>query len=128
MVPFLPAPELFDILGELKRSRTGLGQKVDRAANALRETSEFIDELQSELQERTERVARLKTEHEKYSQLAQIEEKKARALVNELRGILSSGKGRERLVTLGLNLLAGAAVFTLGVIFGPLLKGVLGLK
>jgi len=127
-MPILPVPELYDVLKQMKGARTKLGDKVEAAANSLRVTSELVEELQVELQHRTERLEHLRGEYEKYSKLAEIEEDKAKAIIKQLSTTLSKGRSRERLIGFGLNILAGIGVFVLGVVLSPWLRRLLGLE
>ena len=55
-IPLLPRPELYDIIEDLKRSRTSIDEKIQRAYNSLQETSLLINELEESLKERTEKL------------------------------------------------------------------------
>lgn len=118
-LPFVPGPELYDLLRDLQRSRTAVGAKVERAVKSLTEASELVAELQAELTERVEKVGKLQAEYEKYEQLAKVEEGKARALIDQIEETVGRGRSRERWIALGINLAAGIIVFLLGVIAGP---------
>jgi len=65
--------------------------------------------------------------NERYSQLAEIKEGELEALLQQLRLGVGEGKGRERWVALGLNLLAGIIIIRFGVLAGPWLRKVLGI-
>jgi hypothetical protein len=118
-IPLLPGPELYDIFDELRKSKTSLDNKIEKAVISLKETSDLISELESDLKERTDKLQFLRTEIQRYSQLVDIEEGKAKALLNEVQTTLNKGKGRERLVALVINLIAGIMIFLLGVFAGP---------
>ena len=126
-LPFVPGPELYDLLTGLQRSRTAVGAKVDRAVKSLTEASELVAELQGELTERVEKVAKLQAEYEKYEQLAKVEEGKARALIAQIEETVGRGQSRERWIALGINLAAGIIVFLLGVLAGPRITAWLGI-
>lgn len=126
-VPFVPGPEIYDLLRDLQRSRAGLDGKVRRAMASLEEASALVTELQDELSDRVVKVGKLREEYEKYEQLAQIEERKAEALIKQLEATVGHGRSRERWVALGINLVAGLIVFILGVLLGPWLKQLLGI-
>jgi hypothetical protein len=126
-LPFVPGPELYDILTDLQRSRTAVGAKVERAVASLTEASELVAELQAELTARVEKVGKLRTEYEKYEQLAKVEETKARALINQIEETVGRGRSRERWIALGINLAGGIVVFFIGVVAGPRITSWLGM-
>lgn len=129
MLPFSTAfPEIFELLKDLTKQRTQLDQKIIRAHNALQETSSLLSELESGLKERAEKLDRIKSEYDQYSRLAQVEEEKAQALIQQIELTVSKGKSKERFINLVLNLLAGIVVFVLGVYFGPKLTTWMGIK
>lgn len=125
--PFTAGSELYDVLTDLQRSRTALGGKVKRAVASLTEASELVAELQVELKERVEKVNKLRAEYEKYEQLATVEEKNARALIDQIEETVGRGRSRERWIALGINLAAGIIVFLLGVVAGPRITEWLGI-
>lgn len=127
MIPLLPGPELYDLVKDLSKSRTDLDHKITRAQSSLSETSELIAELESGLNERVAKLQRLKNEHDKYSKLAEVEEEKAKAIMQQIELAVSRSKGKERIIALALNLLAGIIVFSLGVVLGPHLTTWLGI-
>lgn len=127
VVPILPMPEIYDLARDLQRSRGELNEKVNRAAEALREASQLVDNLQAELNERVASVQKLKLEYERYQQLATIEEQKAKALIEQLQAALGAGRTWERWIALAINLVAGLIVFVLGVWLSPWVKTVFGI-
>ena len=127
MLPILPGPEIYDLLKDLSKSRTSLDRKISRAQASLTETSELIGELEAGLNERVTTLNRLKDEYEKYSNLAKVEEDKAHAIVQQIELAIGRTKGKERIIALALNLLAGVIVFVLGVVLGPWLTKCLGI-
>jgi predicted ribosome quality control (RQC) complex YloA/Tae2 family protein len=121
-IPLLPGPELYDIFDELRKSRTSLDRKVEQAATSLRETSDLISELESDLKERSEKIKILRDEIERYSKIAEVEEDKAKIILQEVQNTLNKGKNNERWVALGINLIAGILIFMLGIFVGPMLS------
>ena len=115
-IPFLPLPELLDVVNALKRSRTDLDQQVTDAIESLHHSSELVSRLEDGLKERSIRLDKLREEHERYSRLAEIEEKKVEALVQQLEITLGKGRGRERLIALGLNFIVGLLFFVAGIL------------
>jgi predicted RNase H-like nuclease (RuvC/YqgF family) len=126
-IPFVPAPELYDLLTDLQKSRTELDGKVRRAVESLREASEVVAELETELSQQMGRTEHLREEYEKYSKLAQIEEEKAAALIRQLQQTVDKGKDSERWISFGINIVAGLIIFLVGVVLGPWLMRFLGL-
>ena len=126
-LPFVPAQGLYDLLTDLQKSRTALGEKVDRAAKSLLEASELVSELQAELADRVDKVGKLQAEYEKYDELAKVKEGEARALIAQIETTIGRGRSRERWIALGINLIAGMIVFLLGVLAGPWITNWLGI-
>jgi len=78
-LPFpVPAPELYDILIDLKKSSTDFDIQVNEAVDAIKKSSRLVKELEENLKERSARIEELRTEYEKYSELAEIEQEKAK--------------------------------------------------
>jgi hypothetical protein len=118
-LPGVPGPEIYRLVVDLKGSRTSIDQKIEEAARSLQEASRLINDLEGTLAERAEKLNKLRTEVEKYSQLAEIEESKAKAIVQQFEAALARGRGTERWVSLAINLVAGLIIFALGVLLGP---------
>ncbi len=104
MVPIIPAPELFALLKDISTSRTDLNDKISRAQLSLTETSKLIEELESGLKDRITKLNILKKEYEKYSQLAEVEERKAKVIIQQIELAIGRNKGKERIISLFLNL------------------------
>ena len=126
MVPFIPGPELYDLLNDLNKSRTSLDEKVTKAYESLKETSQLISELEDGLKERVSKVEKLKEEYDRYSELAEVEEQKAGALIKQLEISLGKGKTKDIVVSLLLNLFAGLIIFVLGIFASPHLAKLIG--
>jgi len=126
-MPILPGPELYDLIYDLKRSRNSIDEKIEKASQSLHETSELIEEIEQSLNERVEKLNSLREEVERYSQLAEVEEDKAQAIVKQLELTLNKGRNRERWVSLIINLIAGIIIFALGIFFGPTINKKLGI-
>jgi len=127
-IPLSPASELYDLIAELNKSRTDIDQKIQKAFESLQETSELLKELESSLKERTEKVNFLRHECDRYSKLAELEEDKAKVIIEQLELSLGKGRNRERWASLLISLIAGLIVFVLGIWFGPHLTKLLGLS
>ncbi|RLC37219.1 MAG: hypothetical protein DRH33_06000 [Candidatus Nealsonbacteria bacterium] len=124
-------PDLFklsyDIIKDLKRSRTSSDEKIEKAYISLQETSKLIGELEESLNERTEKLNFLRKEYKRYSKLAEVGEDKAKALIQQLE--LSLGKTRNRGYWMGLliSLIAGIIVFIFGILLSPIIRTWLGM-
>ncbi len=121
-LPLIPGPELYDIFVELKEGKKTINSKIDKAYNSLKETSELISDLESDLNERTEKVKELRDTYEEYSKLAEIEEDKIQPLLNQLEKTVGKGRNIERIVSFFINLVAGIIIFILGIWFSPKIK------
>lgn len=126
MLPFLPGPELVDLVKELSYNRSSLDQKVQKAYSSLQETSRLVSELEDSLQESADKINKLRSEYEHYSKLAEVEEEKANALIKQLEFSLDRRSRRERWISLAINLIAGLIIFVLGILSGPTIKIWLG--
>ncbi len=126
-IPMFPGPEMFDVLVAMRKSRSELADKVGRAAGALSEASQLVDELEETLKERSTQMEKIRLEYERLSNLAEIEEGKAAALIQQVQLTLNQGKAVERWVSLGLSLFAGVVVFIIGVVVGPWLTKAIGI-
>lgn len=122
MLPFTTAlPEIYDLINDISRQRPELDKKILRAHQSLKETSSLLSELESGLKERTATLEKIKADYDQYSKLAKVEENKAQALIQQIELTISKGRGKERLISLFLNLVAGIVIFVLGVLLGPAL-------
>ena len=126
-IPLIPAPELYDLIEDLKRSRTSIDEKIRKAYDSLQETSGLIGELEGSLKEKTEKLAFLRQEYGRYSKLAEVEEDKARALIQQLELSLGKGRKRERWISLVINLITGIIIFILGILLSPIIRTWLGI-
>lgn len=118
-IPFIPGPEIYDLFDDIKDSRKTINQKIDRAYASLKETSELVDELHSELEERTSKVKELKVKYEHFSKLAEVEEEKAKPLIDEIQKSLGKNKNKEVVIAFLINIIAGILIFLLGIWLGP---------
>ena len=129
MLPFSTAlPEIYGLVRDLTTQRTDLDKKILKAHDALQDTSTLLAELEQGLKDRAEKLEKIRAEYDQYSKLAALEEEKAKAIVQQIELTVAKGKGLERFISLGLNLLAGVVVFILGIYFGPQLTAWLGIQ
>lgn len=121
-VPILPGPELYDLLRAVKKSQGDVDAQVAEALESIKSTSELVARLESSLKERSEKLEALRKEHDRYSELAQIEAKKAEALLSQIETTLGRNVGRERWIAFLINIIAGLILFVLGVVLSDPLK------
>lgn len=126
--PIVSAPEIYDLITDLQRSRDSIDAKIDEASESLKKTSELIDEIEQILTDRTQKLTTLRQEVERYSKLAEVEEDNARAIVQQLELALNKGKNQERWVGFIINIVAGLILFVVGVVFSPILSQWLGIS
>ena len=122
MFPLIPGPELFDIITDFKKSRALSNEKIEKAYSSLQETYKLINELEENLNERTGKLIFLRSEYERYSKLAEVEEGNSRALIQQLELSLGKTRNRERWVSLLINLIAGIIIFMLGILLSPIIR------
>jgi predicted transcriptional regulator len=113
---FSVGPELYDVMRNVRNSQTAFDQQVTEAVNALQNTSALVTTLQQGVKDRMAKLEELQKEHEKYSQLAQIEAKKAEALLRQVKDTLGEEQRKERWVALAMHLSGGLIFFVLGVL------------
>ncbi len=112
---------------DLTRSRTSLEKRIEHALTSIQETSRVVADLEKSLSERTAKLKRLQADYERYSQLAELEEEKARAIIDQLGLTLDQRSGRERWIGFAINLAAGLIFFVAGIFLGPTIQDWLGL-
>ncbi len=112
-------------MDELKRSRTSIDEKVQKVTESLQETSMIIEELESELVERTKNLKVLQSEYERYSKLSEIEEEKASALITQVERSLGKGKKSERWVNFWISIGSGLIIFIAGLLLSPILTPII---
>lgn len=122
-IPLIPGPELFDLVVGIKRSQTDFDKQVAEAVEALGNTSTLITTLQRSVEERMAKLQHLRNEHERYSELAQIEAGKAAALLKEVETTLGREQKKERWIALAMHLGVGFLFFVLGVAVSDSFKG-----
>lgn len=119
-IPFL-TPELYELISDLKQSRESIDVKIDEASDSLRKTTELINEIEQTLLSRTQQLTVLREELNRYSALAEVEEEKAQAIVQQIELATNSGKIKERWVSFLINIGAG---LLLGLILSPMINAI----
>lgn len=115
LLPIVPGPELYDLVTHVTKSQSDFDKQVAQAVESLRNTSSLVSTLQQGVEEKMAKLQRLQQEHEKYTALAQIEAKKAEALLRQVETTLGRGQIKERWVALAMHLGTGLVFFILGV-------------
>jgi len=118
-LPIIPAPDLYEIFKELNTSKFSIDTKIDRVTQSLKESSMLIQELQEEMQYRSEKLVELKERYENYEKLAGIEEDKIQPLIGQLELVVNKGKNAERIISFAINIIAGLIIFVIGILLGP---------
>jgi len=126
-LPILPGPDIYDLFVDLRRSRKSVDEKIQQALESLQDASRLVDELEDSLAERTRKLNTLRQEVDRYSKLAEIEEDKAKAIVQQLELSVNKGKNVERWVSFAINIIAGLLLFILGLALSPMVKSWFGL-
>jgi len=124
-IPFVPGPDLYDLVLSIKKSQGDLDTQVTEAIESLQKTTELIAQLENGVKYRADKLTKLRAEYERYSTLAEVEADKAAALIKQIEITMGKGQRREHWVTLGLNVLAGLIVFVAGVLLADPLKSLL---
>ncbi|MCU5128198.1 hypothetical protein OCA18_06930 [Bacillus cereus] len=112
---------IIEMLNDLKESETSIDTKIQKVNASLKETSQIIKELETELTERTQKLELLQIEYERYSKLAAIEQEKASALLSQVDHSVNKGKRSERWIGFWLGIASGLIIFILGLILTPIL-------
>ena len=107
----------------MPKSHTDITHQVTEAVEGLRNTSQLVVTLQQGLEERVAQLRELQLEHDRYAELAQIEAKKAEALLNQVQGMLKQDQEKERWIALAMHMGSGILFFVLGVTVGDPFKG-----
>jgi hypothetical protein len=112
-------PLMVNLLLDIRRSQSDFDQQVTESVEALQKTSALVKSLEEGLRAQMEKLRHVKEEHDKYSGLAQIEEKKAKPLLTQLEASLERNASKERWIALAMHL----GVFVAGVWLSDPLKG-----
>ncbi|KAA0777640.1 hypothetical protein DN392_06465 [Bacillus sp. BB51/4] len=117
----LPTTNLLDIIDDLKKSETSIDIKIQKVNDSLKETSQIIKELETELIDRTQNLETLQLEYERYSKLADVEQEKASAILAQVDHSVNKGKRSERWAGFWISTISGLFIFVLGLILSPIL-------
>ncbi|MGH0685837.1 hypothetical protein [Bacillus mycoides] len=118
-----PTPTLLlEIFNELQESEISIDTKIQKVNASLKETSQIIKELETELTERTQKLDLLQLEYERYSKLAEIEQEKASALLSQVDHSVNKGKKSERWIGFWIGIASGLVILLLGLFLTPFLN------
>lgn len=102
-----------------QQSKYDNSAKVECAVKALTEASELVDELQTDISERAEKMAKIQEQYEHYIKLSAVSKEDSDVLVRQINETFVRGRSRERWIAFCISLIAGILVFVLGIFFGP---------
>jgi len=107
ILPVPGGPQVYDMLASIRKSQTDFDKQVAEAVEALHNTSALVAKLQQGVEERMAKLQQLRQEHDRYSELAQIEAKKAEALLKQIETTLGKEQRKERWIALAMHLGTG---------------------
>jgi tetrahydromethanopterin S-methyltransferase subunit G len=113
--PVAGGPEIIDLLLKVKRSQQDVDTQVSEAIVAIHKTSTLVADLETSLKEKAVQLEHLRQEHDRYSQLTEIEAKRAQALLTQIEATVGRRAGRERWISFGINIVAGLILFVFGI-------------
>ena len=122
---FFPVPGIStaeELISQFIRSRRTVDERVEEAISSLTRSSELVAQLDTELKGKLGDLNKMRTEYQKYSELSKIELEKAQPLLDQLAQTVARGRGRERAVSVGLNIAIGLGFFIAGAIFSSPLQ------
>ena len=124
-IPFVPGPELIDLIAQISRSQKDVDAQVNEALESIQRTAEVVHTLEASLKDRASKLEALRKQHEHLSQLTSIEAEKAAALLRQVEETVGKHQVREHIVGFAIHLIAGLVLFALGVFFSDWFKGLL---
>ena len=126
LIPIVPANEFKAVIDAIRKTESDIDKEVESAVESIRRSSDLVASLEKRLTERSALLQKLKDEHARLSELSSITKEQTAALSEALRDTIGKASRKERLVSLLINLIAGAIIFVLGVVFAPPLTRWLG--
>lgn len=115
MMPFFPAPEIYDVIRSVRRTQDDVDKQVQEAVDALSRSSQLIDNLGKTLNQREEKLRELQAEYNRVSQLASLTAEQGEAVAISLEKVLGRTQNRERAISFVINIVAGLLLFVVGV-------------
>lgn len=125
--PFSPGAGIIALLRTWLRRRQPFSEAIEEASAAMERAATLTAELSGALVSQQQKLNALRQDYERYQALADTTKQQASAFLAELDRQLRRRTGRERGWAFGINLLAGAVFFIIGVAFGDTIKRLLGL-
>jgi len=110
----------------MNQSRVAVDKQVHDAVEALKKSSNLVQDLENTLTNRTKRLTELQEEYNKYVKLSEISQEQAAALVKQIGSELGNSARRERISSLVINIIAGSIIFVLGVVFAKPINRMIG--
>jgi small-conductance mechanosensitive channel len=114
-IPIFPGPEIYDLLVDLRRTRTDIDKQVEEAIDSLQQSSVLVSDLEKMLQERSDNLNNLLEEYNRYSNLAEMKEEEVEAVLNQLEITLGKSRGQDRWFDIVLNFIFGLVFFLAGI-------------
>ena len=116
---FFPFALASAVVDEATRPRRPpLVERVDAMAAALREAADLVDELETEIVERTASIERIRADLERYEHLVEIRSDEAKAVADSIRLAMRDEARRSFPVTFAVNIALMIAGAALGAYFG----------
>lgn len=116
--------DLLDLSKGLKRSQGTLESDVQEAISSLEKTSGLVGQLETNLRSKTKQLLEIQTEYERLSELTDISTEQISALTKQIETSIGRSQRWGWLKSLGINLVAGAIVFVVGVFAAEPIKDV----
>ena len=98
---------------------------MKEAFDSLTKSSQLIGNLETILKERESKLASLKVEYERVSQLSTLTSAQAEAVATSLKEVIGASAPRERVYAFIINIVAGLIIFVIGVVASDWVKGLL---
>lgn len=123
-IPLLPAPEIYDLIKNVRRTENDVDKQVQEAVEALSRSSQLIDDLGETLKTREEKLKLLQEEYARVSNLASLTAEQGDAVAKSLEKVLGRTQSKERVVSFLINIIAGLLLFVIGVFASDWVKNV----
>jgi hypothetical protein len=122
MIPFFPAPEVYDLIRSMRRSEENLDGQILEAFASLKKSSTLIGSLGDLLKVREEKLLELQSEYQRISALSTLTGKQAEAVATSLEKAIGKSALRERVIAFSINIVAGLIIFVFGLLASDWMK------
>jgi chromosome segregation ATPase len=122
IIPFVSAPELFNLIVAFRRSESDLDRQVQEAVDALQKSSSLVTDLEEKLGERAKKLEALQEEYKRVSDLSAISKEQIAALSAHLEQTIDRGRWKDVLIAISIHLAAGIIFFIVGVFLSDPVK------